>query len=124
MTDKIKEQLHQMVAEGKTAGVVQQLLEITQYFGDDKLEKTAEGLYNDYKALEQNTEDISEEEFAAEVEKINQRVKALLDAVPAQGQAPMARRNDSTEADQSRSSWWKPALIVVIIMILLYLVLS
>lgn len=112
-----------MIADGKTGGVVQQLLEITQYFGDEQLEGKASQLFDDYKRYQESATETSEEAQAQALEKINQKVIALLNAVPAEGQAPKAGLGNEQDL-QNRSSWWKPVLIVVLVIILLYLVLS
>jgi uncharacterized membrane protein YukC len=125
VTNKIKEALHQMIADGKTAGVVQQLLEITQYFGDEALESEAALLSAKYAEYSQNATNFPEEKQARELEKINQSLIELLDKVPAQGQEPKASHQiwESSE-DQNQFPWWKLILILLVIGGILYLIFS
>lgn len=125
VTNKTKEALHQMIADGKTGGVVQQLLEITQYFGDENLEQEANLLASEYDLYRQRASTVSEEQHAKDVEKINQQLIDLINKIPAQGQAPHASHvTVDGEESQKQFSWWKMILILVIIAGILYWILT
>ena len=121
MTNKTKEALRQMIVDNKTGGVVQQLQEITQYFGDENLEKEAEFLASEYQVYQQKASDFSENELTRELEKINRQLIELIDKIPAQGQAPHASHGTHGGAEQQKPfSWWKLILIAAIIAGILY----
>lgn len=126
MTDKIKASLHQMIADGKTGGVAQQLLEITQYFGDAALEQKAVQIFTAFQAYRQQEGTLPAEEKKQKLEKINAELLELLDQIPAQGQAPMASgQSQRDNKDQNRSfPVGQLILILVIIGVILYLIFS